>query len=76
MRSRTDDDGMVVEFNDKMSGLLLCNTANLKLGAEQDARNAAFYQEKYISKNPCELAESLSLLIAARKIALRYGETD
>ena len=66
-------DQMMVEFHALMSGFLGCNTANLKTGTAQDAKAALYYQVKYLSKNPCELVESLTLLLAAQKIVACHG---
>ena len=68
-----EGDVMVVEYHNLISGFLGCNTANLKTGTAADTKAVLYYQVKYLSKNPCDLIESLSLLLAARKIALRFG---
>ena len=37
------------------------------------ADSATYYEVKYLKKNPVKLAESLTLVYGARKVALHYG---
>ena len=57
------------------AGLLNCNTAWLKLATAQDAKVALFYQCKYITKNPAELIESISILVNCKRLAVKYGSS-
>ena len=69
------DDGYLVDFHPLISALLDCNTACLTIGTGMDAKVTLYYETKYLVKNSAKLIESVSLLISARELALKYGST-
>ena len=71
----TEEDRYVVEFNAVMSSLVRCNTCNVKLSASADAKSCVYYLVLYLSKNPVEPAEVLTLLHAARLVQRLFPST-
>ena len=59
--------GIVVEYNPTIISLLTCNTNVGILGSDAQANATARYVLKYVTKDPTQLQESLSLLYHARK---------
>ena len=72
LKRSTIKDQAMTEFNEIMSGCLLCNTCNTPVGCGQDAKAAVFYNCSYCTKNICKLTECLPLLQIARRNALQY----
>ena len=68
----TIKDKAMTEFNEILSGCLLCNICNTPVGCGQDAKATVFYNCTYCTKNPCKLTECLPLLQVARRNAQQY----
>ncbi|CAK0807187.1 unnamed protein product [Prorocentrum cordatum] len=65
----------LVEYCPVLSGSLGSNTAPLLLGAGDSAKAAGMYMCKYMVKDACELAASLSVLADARDHIDRYSSS-
>ena len=69
---RVKGDGLQVETSLTAANLLPCNMCVEPLGTISEARGSLHYLAKYLSKNPVELTNTLSLIHAAQQNAMKY----
>jgi hypothetical protein len=64
--------GLIVEYNERISAMLGCNTNVSILGSEEQAKSTLCYLLKYVTKPPTEITHSISLIHHARRTIERY----
>jgi hypothetical protein len=73
--THTYEDPRMAETNVLMSALLKCNTNVQPVGSLSSAMSVLQYLSGYLSKNPIELCNFISCIIAARRRCKRYKST-
>lgn len=64
--------GLIVEFNEVITGMLGCNTNAGVLGSVEQAKRTLFYLLKYVTKPTTEITPSISLIQQARRTVENY----
>lgn len=64
--------GLIVEFNEVITGMLGCNTNAGVLGSVEQAKRTLCYLLKYVTKPTTEITPSISLIQQARRTVENY----